>query len=192
MVRSLISITLLVTALTSPALATEATLLVGFGKPTSADTDFDLGPSFAGTLGGRIFDRLSLHAQLQLAVLSPQASNVSGTYFQGGLVPLVHLLEQGQINRLDLVAGPAFGLYRTSGQFEVLGFSADAWEWGLGAGLLAGAFFQLSRVVSAGAYVQYALLFPQKACVERGSSSVCDSDPDDDKGFFSVGFALGF
>src|SRR4051794_36389189 len=77
------------------AQAVEGTVLLGLGKPTNGDTDrFNWGPSVAGSVGGRVAERLSLHGQLQLSALDTRASNESGQYFQIAFVPLIHLLGQ--------------------------------------------------------------------------------------------------
>jgi hypothetical protein len=174
----------------APATAAEATLFVGMGKPTEAETEFDYGLSLAGSVGGRLIDRLSLHGQLQFALLDPQVTNTSGNYFQAGVLPLVHVLGDGQ--RTDVVAGLNLGVYRAAGELSVLGFSADGWEWGLQTGFLVGALFQVSHQFSLGLYLQYALLFPQEACVEGAGTSACNEDPEDDKGFLSFGVGAGF
>lgn len=170
--------------------APEATLFVGMGKPTESELAFDWSVSLAGSVGGRLADRISLHGQLQVALLDYQAANTSGNFFQGGLLPLVHLL--GGLHRVEVVAGPHLGLYRAGGRLEVLGFAADGWEWGLSAGLLAGGLFEVGRDISLGVFLQYAALFPQETCLERSGSSLCDDDPADDKGFFTLGVGAAF
>jgi hypothetical protein len=175
----------------APAAATEGMLLAGLGKPTNDQTDnFDWGPSFAGSIGGRVSNRLSLHAQLQLSILDPEINNTSGQHFGVSFVPLIHVLDTR--DNADIVVGPTVGVYRTSGQFEVLGIRADAWEWGLQAGVIFGAFFTVTRTVGLGFYLQYAWLFPERECVERPTTQLCNDQPEDEKSFFSLGFGLSF
>jgi hypothetical protein len=183
---------LLTTVVTArAAVAAEGTLLVGLGKPTNDQSDsFDWGPTFSGSIGGRVGQRLSLQAQLQVAILDPEIGRASAQHFAVSFMPLLHLLAPGE--NADVLVGPTMGVYRTSGQFEVLGFRADAWEWGLQAGVIFGAFFRATRTMGLGFYLQYSWLFPERECVERGTSELCNDQPDDEKSFFSMGFGLSF
>lgn len=180
-----------VSAIAREAAATEGTLLVGLGKPTNDLTDdFDWGPTFAGSIGGRVGQRLSLHGQLQVSLLDPELGNTSAQHFAVSFIPLLHVLPPG--DNADVVVGPTMGVYRANGQFEVLGIRADAWEWGLGAGVIFGAFFQATRSMGLGFYLQYSWLFPERECVDRPAGELCNDQPDDEKSFFSMGFGLSF
>lgn len=185
-------VALAATSLSAPrtAAAVEGTVLLGLGKPTDANADrFNWGPSVAGSVGGRVAEHLSLHGQLQLSALDPRSSNESGQYVQIAFVPLIHLL--GNRERADLVVGPNVGFYQMRGELEVLGVRGHAYESGPHAGVLFGAFFDVSRSVSMGFFLQYDLLFPQRACVGSGDAEACDDSPND-RAFFSMGFGLGF
>src|SRR4051812_48305179 len=108
-IRSLFTLPLALVAFTivapRPARAVEGTVLLGLGKPTSEGGDrFNWGPSVAGSIGGRVAERLSLHGQLQLSALDTRASSESGQYLQVAFIPLIHIL--GDRERADLVIGP--------------------------------------------------------------------------------------
>jgi len=182
----------LLASVARPALATDGTVFLGVGKPTDRrGTDFDWGPVLAGSLGGRISDYASLHGQLTMSLLDPDVPDSDGNFVQLAFVPMIHLL--GDRADVDLVLGPQLGLYRMWGEFDFTIISGDIREWGLEAGLLAGAFFAVSKTLSIGMYVEYSHLFPQELCVEiRNGPDDCDDDDLDESNFLSFGLGLRF
>ncbi len=188
-------------ALAAPAGAVELLLYGGMGEPDDAEDaaeDFKPGFGLGASVGGAVHKNLSLHAQAQYNMIELEKEPPAGVDYSAGImllsgVALAHLDRKGS---LDVVLGPAAGMFALLSTAKQGETEASASVTGYHLGLQVGALFRLSKTATIGPLAQYSRLWATKTCVEvtqgGASDESCDDDPSNknDPAFWSVNVAL--